>query len=812
MIHHHHPTIRVVVQGFITIPTSRFPTSTQRIVAASLSNNNNNRGDFLQIAREPRRSSTTTTLFPSTRTRSSADNDETITTDVEDYLFKCTLPQLWDMIQEQNLLQPGLKSKLKRKQDVLNYLLVQQQKQKQGLNQTPPKQNREGSSTQQPHEEAEEESLTSSSSSPLDDYSIPTALQTKLTQHTIQSFLPIQQASFTRIRQGDDVVLQAPTGSGKTLAYVLPLVAQLLEKSKTKPRSSRQTSKTLAATPSILVLVPSRELAKQVGKEFEKYCGSSKQGIVATVHGGVPLERHIYMLQRAPQIVVATPGRLRELYRNNHLEFSHIQTIVVDEADTLLDAIDSPDVQAIWRDVESSVEEKSNNEDDDDDDDSSYQVVLVSATMNNQNVQEFCEDLEIPSSAWIRQVDLEDPPLLPPESIAPPTHTDGKTTPVPATTTTTTTAPLTIHNQPSASKVQHWHVACKSNAMVKVAQDLMTLWKPQLTLVFCASKAQVEQVAGDLAAASGGGATSRIIRVLHGDMVQSARSRTLAMIRASSDQTQTQQILVATDVASRGIDLDVDLVIQLGIPRQSGKEGTYSIDLYTHRAGRTGRIRSNTKNAKRRRVGSNAVVLYDPAVGEGKLIAGLQQEVQEELGVVLQARALPSGKEVIDAAFETTVDNLLDFATEGDNNNDDLTRYFRQRLEAETGIDTKDPNALLDTLSRAMVQLAQGVDPSTMSPHQPKASLLSANPLERTVRVWTKEGTSTTTPALTPPYITQLCKSLGSGKLGRIQICEDGSAIFDLPTKRATKLVQAAISSPHWEEVGMELPMILPSL
>ncbi|OEU14573.1 DEAD-domain-containing protein, partial [Fragilariopsis cylindrus CCMP1102] len=326
-----------------------------------------------------------------------------------------------------------------------------------------------------------------------------------MTNRGITSLLPIQQASFEQIYNGGDAVLHSPTGSGKTLAFVLPILSS-------KKRKRWQRAK--VASPRVITICPSRELAKQVGKEYTKFLDKSIG--VATVFGGVPIERHISLLKYKPQVVVTTPGRLRELVREGHMDYSQISTLVLDEADILLDKSDSPDVFAAIEDIEKALDEQ--------EDDPEYQMVLVSATIG-RNVRDFAEEMEFEPEAFIR--------------------VDGNSD------------------------------------------------------IFVPTKSETESVAAFLSDKSSG---AMKIRILHGDMSQSARSRCIALIReessSSSRQQQSQQqkqqqvgqILVATDVASRGLDLpNVDLVVQYGLPKIAGKDGTISPELYAHRTGRTGR-------------------------------------------------------------------------------------------------------------------------------------------------------------------------------------------------------------------------------
>lgn len=176
---------------------------------------------------------------------------------------------------------------------------------------------------------------------------IPDALRALLTSQNVTTLLPVQEAAYELIRSGSDAVIHAPTGSGKTLSYVLPLAARLISQSPNAasvPRGRLRTAPGVAIAPRIVVLAPSRELARQVGKVWSTY----RKDRVATVFGGAPLERHAHLLRAGggAEVVVATAGRLRELIREGHLSFEKIETLVLDEADMLLNFNDQPEVQA----------------------------------------------------------------------------------------------------------------------------------------------------------------------------------------------------------------------------------------------------------------------------------------------------------------------------------------------------------------------------------------------------------------------------------------------------------------------------------
>ena len=580
---------------------------------------------------------------------------------------------------------------------------------------------------------------------------------------------------------------------GKTLAYVLPLLSKLSTTirlpRRTQPHSKQQ-PRTPIAAPQILVIVPSRELARQVGKEFDAFAkvrpdrinttdsNSVSSVSVATVHGGVPVERHISLLrprsQRlSPRILVGTPGRLRELYREGHFEYGQVSTVVLDEADVLLDSVDSPDVQSILSDLEAALEEREE-----------YQLVLVSATMNH-HVVDFAREMEIAPTAMI-QVKGTD------------------TTPIPMKQEQTSIRRPITEPRLAQQPVQHWYMSTKANARPKVAMDLISVLSPLLTIVFVASKAEAESVAGSFSTKLGG---MMIVRVLHGDLVQSARSRTMALVKEVAKSGRgCQQILVATDVASRGIDLPVDLVIQFGVPRQSGKDGTYSKDLYTHRVGRTGRVRSEALSS---RTNSNAILLYDPEQGEAKLIPPLREDIYRDLGIWIEPKSLPSSLQVVEAAYEKTK-SLIQLGNTEENHSHALKDYFRSRLESD--LNQLKADEILEYLARAMVQMSQQIDPDSSPFQLPTTSLLTASPSDRTVRV-VKQTRNQRTHELTPSEVTKACKMLGSGKLGKVTVCKDGSIVFDLPSQRAQRLVEAAsLNKGDDDELLIELPWSLPAV
>eukprot|EP00613_Pedinella_sp_CCMP2098_P072141 CAMPEP_0171931098 /NCGR_PEP_ID=MMETSP0993-20121228/29147_1 /TAXON_ID=483369 /ORGANISM="non described non described, Strain CCMP2098" /LENGTH=683 /DNA_ID=CAMNT_0012571047 /DNA_START=52 /DNA_END=2103 /DNA_ORIENTATION=+ len=622
--------------------------------------------------------------------------------------------------------------------------------------------------------------------------------------------LPVQRAAYDLILEGQDTVIHSPTGTGKTWAFALPLAARLLaiknESGDTsvkrdvvggapanKGRSRRK--KESCVSPRVVVVAPSRELAKQVGKEFSLFVPSKK---VCTVFGGVPLERHSNQLRTngGADVVVATAGRLRELIREEHLDFKRLGTLVLDEADVLLNAKDQPEVKQFLDDMQHD-----------------YQLVLCSATIN-AHVRKFAKEvMELtdasPNFVTIKLDDAEQ-------------QESGETA---AGSEDGVRGLSGVGSRLRAPTVNHWSLAAGADVRCGVAADLVATMGPRTTIVFVKTKVECEKAAAELSQRLGGQGAS--VHVLHGDIPQPVRSRTIALLRTGDhvdvDSTTTNpRILVATDVAARGLDLPgVDLVLQFGVPRKQGKDGTFDPELYTHRTGRAGRIGGGEANV------ADAVLLFDPADGEAALLGKLALKLPRPIGT----KTPPSSLEVMEAAFSRAEKRCAALvrsdqehqAKANESNRQEqgsLVSFFAEKLATPGRLDGEE-SELVRRLAGAMVALS-GLD-SVPTPR----SLITASPADRTIRV-TKasksandndrddggDGDDDVSGVLSPAEVTRLCKSLGSGKLGRVTVLADGSAVFDMPAAKAARLVETANSAATGGvlEGGwlVELPMSLP--
>ena len=318
-------------------------------------------------------------------------------------------------------------------------------------------------------------------------YAAPTAVQLE----AIPAFL-----------QGRDVVCSAPTGSGKTAAYALPLLHQISE------RPARAAGKT-----QVLVLVPTRELAAQVGEAFVSFAQYLPQRTkVAVVFGGVSINPQMMNLRGGADVVVATPGRLIDLIDHNALSLAHLKTLVLDEADKLLDLGFADELARIVALLPAK-----------------RQNALFSAT--------FPPAIEALASSLLHD------PLR-----------------------------IQVQTEPEAQPdITQRAIAVDAPRRTQLLRHLVQAEKLSRVLVFVATKHAAEMVADKLRKADINA------EPFHGELSQGKRSQVLMDFKAS-----TVQVVVATDVAARGLDIKaLPVVVNYDLPRSATD--------YTHRIGRTGR-------------------------------------------------------------------------------------------------------------------------------------------------------------------------------------------------------------------------------
>ena len=331
---------------------------------------------------------------------------------------------------------------------------------------------------------------------------------------------PIQNATIPAALLGRDVLGSAHTGSGKTLAFVLPILQRLQQ-----PTSSATAKSATTRSPRALILVPTRELAVQVGEVIRDLAqhlqepGRGKRALrVTTVFGGVSINPQMMGLRRGTDIVVATPGRLLDLIDHNALALGGVQVLVLDEADRLFDLGFADELGRILTLLPTA-----------------RQHLFFSATFP-------------PKVEHLAQTLLRDPVRL----VVPST---------PVTRPDIEQRAITVEAPRRTQLLRHL-----------LEQNTQT-W--QRVLVFVASKHAAEIVAEKLRKA-------RInAEPFHGELSQGKRTQVLADFKASR-----VKVVVATDVASRGLDIaELPVVVNFDLPRSA-------VD-YVHRIGRTGRAGEN---------------------------------------------------------------------------------------------------------------------------------------------------------------------------------------------------------------------------
>ncbi|CAA6811767.1 MAG: DEAD-box ATP-dependent RNA helicase CshA (EC [uncultured Campylobacterales bacterium] len=367
-------------------------------------------------------------------------------------------------------------------------------------------------------------------------------IQEAIAKMGFETASPVQLDAIPLVLEGHDLVAQAQTGTGKTAAFGLPMINDM------EPRSGVQG----------LVIVPTRELAIQVSDELFRF-GKSSGLTTACVYGGAPYARQIKQVKEA-SIVIATPGRLIDLLKNNQIKISP-KVVVLDEADEMLDMGFLDDIKEIFNFVK---ERK--------------QTLMFSATMPPAIKALATQILKEPKYVTITQKD-------------------------------TTNKNIT----------QNYYVVEeyeKDEALIR----LLDFKEPTKAIIFCKMRRDVDRVANTLNAQ---GFTSS---GLHGDMDQKQRERVIRAFRDSKIE-----ILVATDVAARGLDVkDISHVFNYELPFDSNS--------YVHRIGRTGRA------------GRDGVAVSIVSPRELRQLLRIQKDVGSEMNVKV-IPSIPDVKSKRSSAF-----------------------------------------------------------------------------------------------------------------------------------------------------------------
>ena len=313
---------------------------------------------------------------------------------------------------------------------------------------------------------------------------------------------PIQAGAIPYFMDWKDVIAKAPTGTGKTFAFGIPMVEHI---------------DTASESVQGLILAPTRELAIQIQEELRDLC-AFKEGVrVVCLYGGQDIGKQINQLKKRPQIVVATPGRLMDHMKRRTVRLDKVETVVLDEADRMLDMGFIRDVTRIL----DQIKHRKN-------------LGMFSATISR----------EVMDISWVYQRDPVEITVRPVEESKP--------------------------------DIQQYRVDLDSREQkLDTIAALITHGGYERAIAFCNAKNMTDRLAGLLKM------RGISCEAIHGDIQQRVREKTLERFKNGE-----VRVLVATDVAARGLDIDdVDAVFNYDVPDE--------LENYTHRIGRTGRAKKH---------------------------------------------------------------------------------------------------------------------------------------------------------------------------------------------------------------------------
>ena len=309
----------------------------------------------------------------------------------------------------------------------------------------------------------------------------------------------VQEKAIPPMMEGKDIIAKAPTGTGKTCAFGIPLILGL-DQSRNYPQA--------------VVMAPTRELAQQITEDLQDLAHFYPDIRVVTVYGGANIQKQIEKLKKGAQIVVATPGRLQDHMNRRTVDLSHVTTVVLDEADEMLNMGFYKDVRKILDQIKSR-----------------QRLAMFSATISR----------EVMDIGWLYQRDAEEITVQPVEDSAP--------------------------------RIDQYLVLTTGRNKLADMAEIIVQKGYKRVMVFCNQKYTTAMLANQMAR------LNFVVDCLHGDLSQAERNRIMGEFKAGNIA-----VLVATDVAARGIDVsEVDAVFNYDVPDSN--------EYYTHRIGRTGRAK-----------------------------------------------------------------------------------------------------------------------------------------------------------------------------------------------------------------------------
>jgi len=550
--------------------------------------------------------------------------------------------------------------------------------------------NEKGNKTASAEEEEEDEELVVTD---ISKYRVSPETIQILKEKGITKFFPIQYETYDLIYDGSDIVGRARTGTGKTLSFALPVLEKL--KSQNRPRTRGRSTQ-------VLVMAPTRELAKQVASEFEIVAPNLN---VATIYGGTPIYEQEQQFREGVDVVVGTPGRIKDLLQRGSLKFDSVDYVILDEADEMLKIGFQEDMEEILAQIPKSKKK---------------QTMLFSATI----------------PPWVAKIartylnpDYKTVDLVGDEKIK------------------------------SSELIKHYVITTSKQNRDAILADVINVYsKGGNTLIFAGTKSEANNIAQR-------SSISSMCQVLHGDIPQAQREVTLEAFKKKHFS-----VLVATDVAARGIDIPhIELVVQTEPPKVP--------ETYMHRVGRTARAGKE-----------GTAVMF---TSDNPMSRMLLKQIEREVGIQMKPIGAPQVSDILKAS-EGKVQSALDAITP------ETVAHFTEL--AKKIIDQK---GAVSALAAALAKL------SGYSEHLATRSLVLGLPGFQTVRLFPKYD-------LNFAKATRLFSDFSFMAKG-VKLCTDGSAIADIPTADAKKMIEsnAALETSKNPsivkfEIATQLPELIP--
>lgn len=347
-----------------------------------------------------------------------------------------------------------------------------------------------------------------------------------------------------------DVIALAQTGTGKTAAFGLPLLQQL---------------NVALKKPQVLILCPTRELCIQIAGDFESFAKYMQNVLIVAVYGGASIDKQISELKRGAQIVVATPGRILDVLHRKSADFKNVQTLVLDEADEMLNMGFQEDLDLILSQTPAD-----------------KRTLMFSATMSKQ-------------VASIASNYMHDPLEI-----------------------------IIGKRNEAATNVKHIYYMVNAHDRYLALKRIIDVFPDLYAIVFCRTRQETKDIAEKLIK-DGYNADS-----LHGDLSQAQRDMAMQKFRL-----RNLQMLVATDVAARGLDVtDLTHVINYNLPDDT--------ESYTHRSGRTGRAG---------KTGISVIIIHSRE--QNKI-----HEIERLINKKIERKSVPEGKEVCEKQLFNLINKI----------------------------------------------------------------------------------------------------------------------------------------------------------